>query len=303
MIELSIIIPTYGRATKIKHAIQSAFIHSQSEVIVVDDNGQGTAQQLKTESILAELINSKKITYLPLLKNVGGGVARNIGIRQAQGKYITFLDDDDVFIPGKLIEKLNYFKQQVHFEICCSHMQVEENGTYVLTNEDLFVGQHAKHFLLSGSCYTSMIMIKKSALEAIGGFCDTPYLQDHTLLLKAFLKNQRVCVFPQRVFVHRINQGASITSGIRPIAGVQLRCKLEKALTAQVTLSAAERNALHYRWDCIKHHNNVLEHGRNLAVFRFLIEKVIWRTRTRQQCYESLKLLAKFFINYQYYSK
>ncbi|ASM54428.1 hypothetical protein PNIG_a2407 [Pseudoalteromonas nigrifaciens] len=304
MVELSIIIPTYGRVTKIRNAIQSALINSLCEVIVVDDNGKGSEHQLNTESILEDLIVSKKIKYIPLEKNSGAGIARNIGIKQANGEYVTFLDDDDFFIDGKLLEKLNFFKhQQEQPAVCCSHMQVEENGKGVLANDDKFVGHDAKTFLLSGSCYTSMIMIKKSVLEAIGGFYDTPYLQDHTLMLKAFIQNYSVCVFAENVFVHTIHNGASITTGTRPIAGVQLRCKLEKELSNKVTLSASEQNDLNYRWSTIDYHNYWLEHGRNFSLFKFLFTKIVWRSRTSEQLYESFKLLVKFGMKYQYYSK
>ena len=107
MVELSIIIPTYGRVSKIKNAIESALVNDAFEVIIIDDNGKGSEHQLSTERILNDYISSGKIRYYPLEKNSGAGIARNYGVDKANGKYITFLDDDDYFLEDILLQKSN----------------------------------------------------------------------------------------------------------------------------------------------------------------------------------------------------
>lgn len=304
MIELSIIIPTYGRVGKIKNAIESALINEQFEVIVVDDNGKGNEHQLNTELVLAEYISSGKIQYYPLGNNCGAGIARNYGIDKAQGKYITFLDDDDFFIEKKLLDKLAFFKEQPSvYDICCSHMTVKINDKMVSAKDDQFIGSDAKSFLLNGSCYTSMIMIKKESLLSIGGFFDTPYLQDHTLMLKAYIKELQVCVFNKDVFVHTLHDEVTITTGKRPISGVSLRCELEKELASKLTLTIADMGELRYRWDTIEHHVEWINKGRSFCLFKNLILKVVLRSSTRSHLLDSFKLIFKFFLKYQYYSK
>jgi len=304
MIELSIIIPTYGRISQIGKSIESALIRPEFEVIVVDDNGKGSEHQLKTESILSEYISSNKISYYPLEKNSGAGVARNHGVDKAKGKYITFLDDDDFFIEDKILDKLKFFQEQPEtVDICCSHMTVEKNNEKIDADDDQFSGADAKSFLLDGSCYTSMIMIKKSSFTQIGGFFSTPYLQDHTLMLKAYLNDLNVCVFDQAVFVHTLHDGITITTGKRPIAGVALRCELEKKLSEKVLLSGAEKKRMNYRWDTIQYHADWLQSGRSLTLFTFLMQKLAFTFSSKKQAMESFKLVTKFFVNYQYYSK
>tara|TARA_R110001583_G_scaffold195448_1_gene373747 strand:- start:8779 stop:9693 length:915 start_codon:yes stop_codon:yes gene_type:complete len=304
MIELSIIIPTYGRVNKIKNAIESALINDECEVIVVDDNGKGSPHQLNTEAALSDHIAEGKISYYPLETNSGAGVARNYGVNKARGKYITFLDDDDFFIEKNLLEKLAFFKEKSNdYDICCSHMTVEKNGKKVEVDDDKFVGHDAKSFLLNGSSYTSMIMITKKSLIAIDGFFDTPYLQDHTLMLKAYINQLKVCVFNKDVFVHTLHNDATITTGKRPISGVALRCELEKALAKSLALSKSEQSELNYRWNTIKYHADWLTEGRSFSLFTFLMRKVIAGSTTRVQCTESFKLLIKFIVKYQYYSK
>ena len=142
MVELSIIIPTYGRVNKILRAIESALVDSSFEVIVVDDNGKGSEHQLNTQQVLSELNSNENFSYYPLENNSGAGTARNYGVDKAKGKYITFLDDDDFFIDNALQEKLAFFKSQNNeFDICCSHMRVERDGVVAKVGDERFVGK------------------------------------------------------------------------------------------------------------------------------------------------------------------
>lgn len=100
----SIIITTYGRGSKIKRAVLSCLnqkYQDNYEIIVVDDNGRDTENQILTENILKKYSNIK---YIKLDKNMGANFARNIGITKAKGKYICLLDDDDEFMEEKLLE-------------------------------------------------------------------------------------------------------------------------------------------------------------------------------------------------------
>jgi glycosyltransferase involved in cell wall biosynthesis len=93
----SVIIPTYNRAAKVRKAIESVLAQTFTdlEVIVVDDgSSDGTGQ------ILAE-IYSDRIRYFAQA-NQGVSIARNKGIAEARGKWIAFLDSDDLWEKEKL---------------------------------------------------------------------------------------------------------------------------------------------------------------------------------------------------------
>jgi glycosyltransferase involved in cell wall biosynthesis len=93
----SIIIPTYNRKEFLLQAIHSCLNQSYEnfEVIIIDDGStDGTAGVM-------EDINDRRVKYI-YTTNVERGAARNIGIRQAQGDYITFLDSDDIYYKGYL---------------------------------------------------------------------------------------------------------------------------------------------------------------------------------------------------------
>ena len=95
---VSIVIPTYGGSDCVKRAVDSCLSQSYSylEIIVVDDNGEGTESQVKTYNSLSSLIESNKIRYICHEVNKNGSAARNTGVKASTGEYIALLDDDDV---------------------------------------------------------------------------------------------------------------------------------------------------------------------------------------------------------------
>jgi len=100
--DVSVIIPTYNRLTMLEEALASVFsqeFEGSVEIIVVDDNSQdGTS----------ELVNRKyqDVRLITLKQNVGCCSARNRALLEAKGKYIAFLDSDDLW-------ETNYLKTQI----------------------------------------------------------------------------------------------------------------------------------------------------------------------------------------------
>lgn len=90
---LSIIIPAYNAESSIRRCLDSIPIREDIEVIVIDD---GSADN--TAEVLREYEDRFKVIYLS--KNSGVSVARNLGLDEATGDFITFMDADDEYMPG-----------------------------------------------------------------------------------------------------------------------------------------------------------------------------------------------------------
>ena len=105
--QVSVIIPTFERPGLIRRAVNSVLEQTfqDFEVIVVDDNNPGEIKN-QTHEVIREL-NDERLRYIPSETNKGNAVARNTGINLAKGKYVAFLDDDDIFLPQKLEEHVN----------------------------------------------------------------------------------------------------------------------------------------------------------------------------------------------------
>ncbi|HBT4553067.1 TPA: glycosyltransferase family 2 protein, partial [Enterococcus faecium] len=83
MCEVSIIIPSYKGSNEILIAVWGALSQTvtSKEIIVVDDNGIGTEEQIKTKEKLQKFIKENKIKYFAHEKNLNGSAARNTGIK------------------------------------------------------------------------------------------------------------------------------------------------------------------------------------------------------------------------------
>ncbi len=95
--KISVVIPTYNRAEKVRQTVESVLAQTVTdlEVIVVDDGSQDD-----TQGILNEAFGSR-IRYFRQA-NQGASVARNKGIELARGEWIAFLDSDDLWEKDKL---------------------------------------------------------------------------------------------------------------------------------------------------------------------------------------------------------
>ena len=104
MKKVSVIIPAYNGDRYISEAIDSvlAQTYTNYEIIVVDDGStDNTSQVVKAYG--------DRVRYI-YRENQGVASARNLGIAKAEGEYIAFLDQDDLFFPNKLSEQLNCFE-------------------------------------------------------------------------------------------------------------------------------------------------------------------------------------------------
>jgi glycosyltransferase involved in cell wall biosynthesis len=99
---VSAVIPTLNRPGLLAKAVASALEQSYPllEVVVVID-GKDPATEEYLSGLGAE-VGDSRLRVIRLVQNVGGSEARNIGVREARGEWIAFLDDDDEWLPGKI---------------------------------------------------------------------------------------------------------------------------------------------------------------------------------------------------------
>ena len=124
---VSVIVTTYKRAQFLDRAINSLLKQDyiKIEVIVVDDNNSDSIYRINTEEKMKKYSDNKKIVYIKHERNLNGANARNTGIKSSNGKYITFLDDDDVFIETRITKLVNEMEQDVKKEYGCIYSDIE----------------------------------------------------------------------------------------------------------------------------------------------------------------------------------
>lgn len=103
---VSVIIPSYNSGRYIDKTIESVLnqTYSNFEIIIIDDNSTDETPQILR---YLEGSNSKVKCYF-LKENMGSARARNYGIENSKGRYIAFLDSDDLWVNNKLEKQINF---------------------------------------------------------------------------------------------------------------------------------------------------------------------------------------------------
>lgn len=123
---VSVIMPAYNSEVHIAESIASlqAQTFSDWELCVTDDCSTDS-----TREILSELAkHDSRIRQFQLEENSGAAVARNHSLEQARGRYIAYLDSDDIWYPRKLEIQLNFMKEKNIAFSCCSYEVIDEQG-------------------------------------------------------------------------------------------------------------------------------------------------------------------------------
>lgn len=189
---ISVITPVYNREKFIVECIQSVQnqTYTNYEHIIIDDGSLD-----KTVEVVENFAsNDSKIIFIKNPKNSGGkpGLVRNIGLKQAKGEFIAFLDSDDLWEINKLEKQLDFMLQS-DFDISY-HPLVKFRTS--LADQDGFWGRECsfqdyfRGLFLSNFISTCSVMAKKSVLKEVDFFDESlQYSEDHFLWMKLAVKN------------------------------------------------------------------------------------------------------------------
>lgn len=105
---VSIIMPSWNTARFISESIQSVLAQTYKnwELLIVDDHSTDN-----TDEIVQPFLFDERIKYFKNEKNSGAAVSRNKALREAKGKWIAFLDSDDLWLPKKLERQISFMKK------------------------------------------------------------------------------------------------------------------------------------------------------------------------------------------------
>lgn len=126
---VSVITPVYNAEKYIENTINSVRnqTYTDFEMILIDDCSTDNSRE-----VIENLIKiDDRIRYILLDQNSGAAVARNAGIEAARGRYISFLDSDDVWRPNKLEKQLNFMKKNKHAFTYTAFETITEDGKLI----------------------------------------------------------------------------------------------------------------------------------------------------------------------------
>lgn len=195
---VSIIIPTYGRPSNLIRAIDSVIdqTYPYIEIIIVDDNGMGTENGIKTSKVLDQYKGVDIVKYIQHEKNLNGSAARNSGIIASNGEYICFLDDDDQFLSEKINFQIEYLEKNLIYSVVYCFTNYSKNNDVFYRSKYNMTGNLSFDIFSSLIEFnTSALMFRKTALVSVGGF-DVGFLrnQDYEIMIRVCNKFLVGCV-------------------------------------------------------------------------------------------------------------
>ena len=126
---VSIIMPTYNCREYIRYSLESVIAQTYQnwELIIVDDGSTDD-----TAGIIKEyMAQDSRVKYTRIKENSGAAIARNTAVDMAQGRYLAFLDSDDLWMPSKLTMQINFMKQNDYSFTCTSYKKIDEQGKFL----------------------------------------------------------------------------------------------------------------------------------------------------------------------------
>lgn len=181
---VSIIMPSYNTDKFIAKSINSVLnqTYKNWELIIVDDCSTD-----KTDEVVYSFLQDSRIHYFKNDKNSGAAVTRNRAIREAKGKYIAFLDSDDLWDPNKLEKQIAFMqKNNIHFCYCCYEEIDEQNNKMNVT---VTGPKRITEFGMYNFCYPGCLTVIYDA-EYVGlvQIADIKKNNDYAIWLKVIKK-------------------------------------------------------------------------------------------------------------------
>ncbi len=223
--KVSVVLTTYQRPNGCKRALKSIFRQSYEphSIIVVEDG---------SNRIVGEWINDKfsAVEYICHDKNKGLAAARNTGLVHSTGKYIAFLDDDDIWMPNRLkrqVEKLTSISREKRKETGVVYCAVERRWPDDTTHSigyPVNEGNLADSIKNEGpSTLPSSFLFSRRALEDVGGFDKSlPSSIDHDIWMSLAVHDySAVAIQEPLVITYKSDDQSMVTNTSPRIAGVR----------------------------------------------------------------------------------
>lgn len=222
---VSVVVATYKREAELKNALESLAkqTYPNMEIVLVDDNGndEWNSKVSETVEVFRNRYPKIKLECIVNNSNQGSSKTRNIGIHSANGDYITFLDDDDIYLPDKIRKQVEFMEtNQCDYSITDLILYNEDDKkinrrirSYIkeTTVESLRL-YHLKYHMTG----TDTIMFKKEYLIQIGGFASIDVGDEFYLMQRAIEEGGKFGYLPGcdiKAYVHTGDGGLSSGDG------------------------------------------------------------------------------------------
>jgi len=252
---ISVIIPTRDRPLFLTEALRSVLAQHlrPDQVIVVDDGGAGEARRI------ADLVGASDSVATAVVEGPGRGpgAARNAGLRAAKGELVAFLDDDDLWHPGKLARQTRWFAARPSLGVlgtgCMAWGVARRTGLPQGSGMNLMPGSALDRMrsislaamVRANRLVMSSVMARRERLEECGWFDESlPLAQDWDLWLRLAQRTEVAMLAEPLVYYRRHgDQRSAAVMAMRSWEGEVLRRTLARGLPPRLHGVARRRLA------------------------------------------------------------
>ena len=253
--KVSVIVPVYNAAAFVRQAVASAVnMDEVGEIILIEDGSPDNAleicRQLENEYQKVRLIQH------PNAGNRGPGESRNLGIRNANFDFISFLDADDYYLPNRFITDKKMFSDlridgtynaaaylidsDYAFTFVSNRFKTPSPEKYVYTVREEIPPEDLFYHLLNGGkghFHTNTVTLKKELFKKTGLFSNLKLHQDNHMWLRAALMGKLVRSEPQNptamIRVHENNRIKAVSRESVTTYYLTLYNDLSKTITSK----------------------------------------------------------------------
>jgi len=235
----SIITPVYNCESYLKEAVQSVLDQTfcNWELIIIDDGSIDGSFKIANDLSLID--NRIKVLTHTLNVNKGVSATRNYGVSKSMGNWISLLDADDIWLPGKLQDEYEVIRSHpgVNFIYSYAKRQYENSFQANDKNHSLYgsgiQGELENPFrkMISGFITsTSAVTFKKDSFQKCGGFNEEFSFAEDTLLFHRLMEHGNIYFIDCVNSIHRIHSSSVFTVSSEERKTTARYCVYEKLL-------------------------------------------------------------------------
>jgi glycosyltransferase involved in cell wall biosynthesis len=253
------------------------------ELILVDDGSDSALDELKQ-------VSDPRILYLSQ-ENKGPAAARNAGIRYAKGKYIAFLDSDDLFLPHKLQIQFDYMEKNPDIALShTSYIRIGTGGAAIeRINSGNFSGKVYPDIILCCPIATPTVMVRKDIVEGLQ-FEESVRLGEDVILWINIAKKYEIRGIDEALTNVRIHGSNAIHNLEKQVIGSKLILKYAFRNDSNLSLTfKLKAKSMRYNYIAYLYHS---ERKVKLTIWCFILSVLYWPSH----CVGLIKLTASYIL-------
>lgn len=180
--ELSVVMPVYNNPHYFKFALESALNQDWKgsyEIVVVDNNESDEFPNLK----VVEQVNDPRVRYYRNAKNIGGVGNWNRCIKMASGKYVTFLHDDDMFLPTTISNAMKVAKKYPGKLVISTLKIIGPSGGSIFKDSEY---ELSRRFLIFKPKEVAKMSLARSLYSQLGNCVGSIFNRDNLIAIGGF---------------------------------------------------------------------------------------------------------------------